>query len=116
MGWSEPLRCRPELESREPRDGLRDGSAPDRARGVQGDRRIAEGHGESHASRISAKLAVDPRTRDVAIEVAVDGGIAAISGETRLQEVDEAVQTVAREVDGVTEVRSKVVVIPPFGG
>ena len=68
------------------------------------------------ASRVSAKLAVDPRTRDVAVGVVADGGLVTISGETRLQEVNEALQTVARQVDGVKEVRSKVIFIPPFQG
>ena len=68
------------------------------------------------ASRVSAKLAMDPRTRDVELKVVADGAIVTISGETRLQEIDEALQAVAREVDGVTEVRSKVVVIPIFQG
>ena len=37
------------------------------------------------ASRVAAKLAVDPRTRDVAVEVVAEGGIVTITGETRSQ-------------------------------
>jgi cytidylate kinase len=68
------------------------------------------------ASRVSAKLAMDSRTKDVAIHVVAEDGIVTISGETRLPSLNEAVEAVAREVDGVTEVRSKVVFIPPFTG
>jgi len=66
------------------------------------------------ASRVSAKLAVDPRTRGVELEVVADDGIVTISGETRFQAVDEAIDEVARHVDGVTEVRSQVVFIPVY--
>jgi len=68
------------------------------------------------ASRVSAKLAMDPRTREVALEVVAEDGIVTISGETRLQPLNEAIQAVAREVDGVTEVRSNVVFMPTFQG
>lgn len=68
------------------------------------------------ASRVSAQLAADPRTRGVELEVAAEGGIVTISGETRAPDLDEAIDLVARQVDGVTEVRSKVVVIPTFQG
>jgi len=63
------------------------------------------------ASRVSAKLAVDPRTRDVEMKVVAEDGIVTISGETRFPGVSEALQTVARQVDGATDVRSKVVCV-----
>jgi len=68
------------------------------------------------ASRVSAKLTMDPRTREVALEVVADDGIVTISGETRFHPLNEAIQAVARQVDGVTEVRSEVVFIPPVTG
>ena len=68
------------------------------------------------ASRVSAKLAMDPRTREVALEVVADDGIVTISGEIRFQPLNEAIQVVARHVDGVKEVRSEVVFIPPVTG
>jgi len=68
------------------------------------------------ASRVSAKLAMDPRTREVALEVVADDGIVTISGEIRFQPLNEAIQVVARHVDGVKEVRSEVVFIPPATG
>jgi cytidylate kinase len=68
------------------------------------------------ASRVSAKLAIDPRTRDTEMEVVAEDGIVTITGETRLQALNEAVQAVARQVDGVKDVTSKVVFIPTFPG
>jgi cytidylate kinase len=68
------------------------------------------------ASRVSAKLAVDPRTGDVEMPVVADGGIVTISGETRSRDVYEAIDRVARQVDGVKDVRSQVVFISPFQG
>ena len=68
------------------------------------------------ASRVSAKLAVDPRTRDVDLKVVAEDGIVTISGQTRPRDDYEAIDRVARLVDGVKEVRSQVVVTPMFGG
>ncbi len=68
------------------------------------------------ASRVSATLAMDPRTRDVQFEVVADGGIVTITGQTRAPAADEAVEVVVGKVDGVTEVRSKVVFIPVYPG
>jgi len=68
------------------------------------------------ASRVSAKLAMDPRTRDVGLEVVADGGIVTITGETRSQAVDEAIDQLTHDVDGVTEVRSQVVFTPVYPG
>jgi cytidylate kinase len=68
------------------------------------------------ASRVSATLAMDPRTRDVQLEVVADGGIVTITGQTRAPAADEAIEAVVRKVDGVTEVRSKVVFIPVYPG
>jgi len=68
------------------------------------------------ASRVSAKLAMDPRTRDVDLKVVAEDGIVTITGETRSLAVDEAIDLVARQVDGVTEVRSRVTFIPVYPG
>jgi len=68
------------------------------------------------ASRVWAKLAMDSRTRDVELEVVADDGIVTVAGEARSPGVDEAVHVVARQVDGVKEVRSKVVFIPTYPG
>jgi cytidylate kinase len=65
------------------------------------------------ASRVSAKLAMDLHTREVALEVVADDGVVTISGETRFHPLNEAIQAVARQVDGVKEVRSEVVFLPP---
>jgi cytidylate kinase len=61
------------------------------------------------ASRVTAQLASASRTRGLGLEVVADGGIVTISGETRFPGVNDALQAVARQVQGVTEVRSKVV-------
>jgi cytidylate kinase len=61
------------------------------------------------ASRVSAQLGMDPRTRGVAMKVVAEDGVVTISGETRFPGFNEALQTVTRQVDGVIEVRSKVV-------
>ena len=64
------------------------------------------------ASRVSAKLATHPRTREITLKVVADGGMVTITGETRLEPVNETIQAVARQVDGVREVRSEVAFIP----
>jgi len=68
------------------------------------------------ASRVQARLAIDSRTRDVELEVVAEGGIVTISGQTQSPAVDKAIQTVACTVDGVMEVRSKVVFVPVYPG
>ena len=68
------------------------------------------------ASRVQARLAIDSRTRDVELEVVAEGGIVTISGQTQSPAVDKAIETVACAVDGVMEVRSKVVVVPIYPG
>ena len=68
------------------------------------------------ASRVRATLARDARTRDVELEVVAEEGVVTITGETHSPAVDEAVDLVARRVDGVKEVRSKVVFIPVYPG
>jgi hypothetical protein len=59
-------------------------------------------------SRVSAKLAMDFRTRDARLKVTADGGVVTITGTTRWSEVAEAVPAVVRQVDGVTEVKSEI--------
>jgi cytidylate kinase len=68
------------------------------------------------ASRVRAKLAIDSRTRDVELEVSADAGIVTIRGQTNSPAVNKAIEAVARSVDGVMEVRSKVVFIPVYPG
>jgi osmotically-inducible protein OsmY len=46
------------------------------------------------------------------MKVVAENGIVTISGETRWHPLNEVVEAVARQVDGVTEVRSEVVFIP----
>jgi len=65
------------------------------------------------ASRVSAKLATHPRTGEVALHVVADDGTVTITGETRLGPVNDTIEALARQVDGVREVRSGVVYIPP---
>jgi cytidylate kinase len=67
-------------------------------------------------SRVSAALAKDPATREVQLDVRADDGVVTLGGETRSSGVDEAAQLVTRQVDGVKEVRSKIVYLPVFPG
>ena len=67
-------------------------------------------------SQVRAKLGTDARTRGVELNVVAEDGIVTITGETYSPDLDEAIDLVARQVDGVTEVRSKVVFIPTFQG
>jgi cytidylate kinase len=66
------------------------------------------------SSRVSAVLARDPRTRDVDLKVTADNGVVTITGETRSPAVEEAVPVVVRELDGVKEVRYKIVFVPVY--
>ncbi len=59
-------------------------------------------------SRVAAALAMDFRTRDTEVEVIAADGIVTITGTTRWPEVERAVPAVARAVEGVKEVRSRV--------
>jgi cytidylate kinase len=66
------------------------------------------------SSRVSAVLARDPRTRDADLRVTTDNGVVTITGETRSPAVEEAVPIVVRQVDGVKEVRYKIVFVPVY--
>jgi cytidylate kinase len=68
------------------------------------------------ASRVRAKLAADSRTRDIDLEVLADGGIVTIAGHTNAPAADKVIEAVARTVDGVMGVRSKVVFFPVYPG
>ena len=59
-------------------------------------------------SRVLATLAMDFRTRDAQLKVAVADGVVTITGTTRWAEVAEAIPTVVRTVAGVKEVRSEI--------
>lgn len=61
-------------------------------------------------SRVAAVLATDFRTRDTDVEVTAADGVVTITGATRWPEVERAVPVVARGVEGVREVRSRVFV------
>jgi len=66
------------------------------------------------SSHVSAVLARDPRTKDAEVNVAAADGIVTVTGITRSTAVEEAVPAVIRRVEGVKEVRSKIVFIPPY--
>jgi len=59
-------------------------------------------------SRVTAKLAMDFRTRDARLKVTAQGGVVTITGTTRWAEVAEAVPAVVRQVEGVTTVQSQI--------
>jgi len=56
-------------------------------------------------SRVSAALAIDPRTRDADLTVLADDGIVTITGAIRSPTVEEVIPLVARQAEGVKEVR-----------
>ena len=60
------------------------------------------------SNRVAATLARDPRTQAATLEVTADNGIVTVTGTTQSPALLEAVATVAREVNGVREVRSAV--------
>ena len=60
------------------------------------------------SSRVSAELARDPRTRSAVLQVMADGGIVTVIGTTQSPEVVGAVPVVARQADGVKEVKTEV--------
>jgi len=68
------------------------------------------------ASRVSAALATDPRTRDLHFDVVADLGSVTITGETRTPGLDEAVRQVAGNVEGVKETHANIVFIPVYPG
>ncbi len=59
-------------------------------------------------NRVAARLARDPRTQGAALEVRAENGIVTVTGTTQSPALLAAVTAVAREVDGVQEVRSAV--------
>ncbi len=68
------------------------------------------------ASRVWARLAIDPRTRGLDLTVVAKEGTVTITGETRSPDAEGAIDVVARQIDGVKEVRSKVVFIATVPG
>lgn len=60
------------------------------------------------SNRVAARLARDPRTQAAVLEVAADNGIVTVTGTTQSPALLEAVSVVARDVNGVREVRSAV--------
>jgi hypothetical protein len=59
-------------------------------------------------NRVAAMFARDERTRGTDLEVTADNGIVSVTGTTQSPALLEAVAAVAREVDGVKDVRSAV--------
>jgi cytidylate kinase len=59
-------------------------------------------------NRVAATLARDPRTQGAALEVTADNGIVTVTGTTQSPALLEAVAAVAREVEGVKDIRSEV--------
>lgn len=59
-------------------------------------------------NRVAATFARDERTRGTDLEVTADDGIVSVTGTTQSPALLEAVAAVAREVDGVRDVRSAV--------
>jgi osmotically-inducible protein OsmY len=60
------------------------------------------------SNRVAARLARDPRTQAATLEVTADNGVVTATGTTQSPALLEAVAIVARDVDGVREVRSAV--------
>lgn len=66
---------------------------------------------------VTAVLARDPRTREAAgLEASADGGVVTLKGQTALRGIADAATLVARQVEGVTEVRSEIVQIRTYPG
>jgi len=63
-------------------------------------------------SRVSVALVKDFRTRAADLRVIADDGIVTISGRTQLPAVADLAPSVVRQVDGVKEVHSEVVLVP----
>jgi osmotically-inducible protein OsmY len=59
-------------------------------------------------SRVAAMFAQDQRTRSTELQVTADDGIVTVTGTTQSPALLEAVAAVAREVEGVRDVRSEV--------
>jgi cytidylate kinase len=59
-------------------------------------------------NRVAATLARDARTQAATLEVTADDGRVTVTGTTQSSTLSQAVGTVAREVDGVADVRSEV--------
>ncbi len=64
-------------------------------------------------SRVGAALAKSFRNRSADLAVTAEDGVVTISGLTRWPEVETAVSMVARQVDGVKEVRTNVIRYAP---
>ena len=65
---------------------------------------------------VAAVLARDPRTRNAKLDVVADGGIVTLGGKTESQGVEQTAPLIARQVDGVTEVRSKIALVRTYPG
>ncbi len=63
-------------------------------------------------SHISALLGSDPRTKGNALRIVAADGIVTITGTTYWPEVEEAVHSLVRRVEGVKEVRAEIEILP----
>ncbi len=61
------------------------------------------------SSRVEAMLAKDYRTRSAEVTITADDGLVTVSGWIRWPEVERAIPEVVRRVEGVKEVRSRIV-------
>lgn len=68
------------------------------------------------AASISSSLRVDPVLRNFNIQVEVEGGVVTLQGEVDGQTSQEKALTLARQVDGVKEVRNELKVNPNLTG
>lgn len=66
------------------------------------------------ASRVRATLARDSRTRGFDLKVVAEDGSVTITGESHLLSLPETIRAVATQVEGVKEVRTKIVCPPRY--
>jgi cytidylate kinase len=67
-------------------------------------------------NHVAALLAKDPRTTEATLDVVAAGGLLTITGITWSPSVLDAVPDVARQVDGVKDVRTKITLAPNYYG
>jgi two-component system, OmpR family, response regulator CpxR len=68
----------------------------------------------SLASRVTVALATNGRTRESDLHVDAVNGIVTIAGKTMFSSVLDSIPPIARQVDGVREIRSQVLLSAPF--
>jgi cytidylate kinase len=65
---------------------------------------------------VTAALARDRRTREAALDASSEDGVVTLKGQTALRGIADAAILVARQVEGVKEVRSEIVQIRTYPG